>query len=92
MTISKVTKYKDPPARNIFGVGDLVQKINTTDTIVLVTCPTNKKGKFGGVVIAAKNNSNALIGNSWRLFSSLDYQPFYGSVTLKSTRDEQSKY
>ena len=91
MTIAKVTKYKDSPALNIFGVGDLVQKINT-DTIVLVTHPTNKKGKFGGVVIAAKNNSNALIGNSWRLFSSLDYQPFYGSVTLKSTRDEQSKY
>lgn len=91
MTTAKVTKYKDSPARNIFGVGDLVQKINT-DAIVLVTRPTNKKGKFGGVVIAAKNNSNALIENSWRLFSSLDYQPFYGSVTLKSTRDEQSKY
>ena len=91
MTISKVTTYKDSPTRNIFGVGDLVQQINT-GVIVLVTCPTNKKGKFGGVVIAAENNSNALIGNSWRLFSSLDYQPFYGSVTLKSTRDEQSKY
>lgn len=91
MTIAKVTKYKDPSALNIFGVGDLVQQINT-DVIVLVTYPTNKKGKFGGVVIAAENNSNALIGNSWRLFSSLDYQPFYGSVTLKSTRDEQSKY
>lgn len=91
MTIAKVTKYKDPSALNIFGVGDLVQQINT-DVIVLVTCPTNKKSKFGGVVIAAENNSNALIGNSWRLFSSLDYQPFYGSVTLKSTRDEQSKY
>lgn len=91
MTIAKVTKYKDSPTRNIFGVGDLVQQINT-DVIVLVTCPTNKKGKFGGVVIALENNSNALIGNSWRLFSSLDYKPFYGSVTLKSTRDEQSKY
>jgi hypothetical protein len=91
MTIAKVTKYKDSPALNIFGVGDLVQKINT-DAIVLVTRPTNKKGKFGGVVIAVENNSNALIGSSWRLFSSLDYQPFYGSVTLKSTRDEQSKY
>lgn len=88
MTTAKVTKYKDPPARNIFRVGDLVQKINTTDTIVLVTHPTNKKGLFGGVIVASKNNSNTLIGSSWRLFSSLNYQPFYGSVTLKSTRDD----
>ena len=87
MTIAKVTEYKDSPTRNIFGVGDLVQQINT-GVIVLVTCPTNKKGKFGGVVIAAENNSNALIGHSWRLFSSLDYQPFYGSVTLKSTNPD----
>ena len=87
MTIAKVTKYKDSPAWNIFGVGDLVQKINT-NAIVLVTRPTNKKGKFGGVVIAVENNRSTCIGSSWRLFSSLDYQPFYGSVTLKSTRDE----
>nr|DAK96648.1 MAG TPA: hypothetical protein [Crassvirales sp.] len=90
MTIAKVTKYKDSSARNVFRVGDLVQKINT-GAIVLVTHPTNKKGKFGGVVITVENNSNALIG-ALGGYSPLDYQLFYGSVTLKSTRDEQSKY
>lgn len=94
MTTAKVTKYKDPSTLNIFGVGDLVYCTNGYTTyIVLVTRPTNKKGYFGGTIVANPTGKGSYtIGNNHTMFLAKEYKPFYGSITLKSTRDEQSKY
>lgn len=86
MTVT-VKRYKKSPLRKIFGVGDLVHCTNGYTTyIVLVTRPTNKKGYFGGTIVANPTGKGSYtIGNNHAMFLARDYEPFYGTVTLKRT-------